>query len=114
MRQFRGTKDDWVLDPHMQGVVISSIKRGVIAECQEVSEHSNHIAYVSDGTSWDVNPDEIIHNANLIAAAPELLRVVQSMQLSMMAHPDYQSGRNQEFVDYVDIAEDVIKKALGE
>ena len=30
----------------------------------------------------------------------------------MRAHPDYMSGENQEFIDYVEMAEEMIDKAI--
>jgi hypothetical protein len=48
-------------------------------------------------------------NAKLIAAAPDLLKALQSMTMSMSAHPDCTEGG--EFKDMVDIAKAAIKKA---
>jgi hypothetical protein len=59
------------------------------------------------------NQEEQVANAQLIATAPELLDRLQSIVLSMKAHSDYQTGRNQEFIDYVELGEETISKALG-
>jgi hypothetical protein len=50
-------------------------------------------------------------NAQLIAAAPLLLKALESMSLSMCAHPDCTEGS--EFEDMVSTAEEAIKKARG-
>lgn len=40
----------------------------------------------------------------------EALAMVRKLRLSMAAHPDYVSRENQEFVDYVNIADELIDK----
>ena len=56
--------------------------------------------------------EEAIANAKLIAAAPELLARLNSLVLSVKAHPDYQFGEEgDEWHDIVSLAEEVIKKA---
>jgi len=58
--------------------------------------------------------EEAIANAKLIAAAPELLTRLNSLVLSVKAHPDYQFGEEgDEWHDMVSMAENVIKKATG-
>ena len=53
-----------------------------------------------------------ISNAKLIAAAPELLTRLNSLVLSVKAHPDYQFGEEgDEWHDIVELAEETIKKA---
>lgn len=48
----------------------------------------------------------------LIAAAPDLLGMLNSLVLSITAHPDYVSGEEgDEWHDLVSLADDVIKKA---
>lgn len=53
-----------------------------------------------------------LRNATLIASAPEMLHLLNSMMLSIKAHPDYVSGNNQEFIDYVQMAEELINKVI--
>jgi len=56
--------------------------------------------------------EEAISNAKLIAAAPELLTRLNSLVLSVKAHPDYQFGEEgDEWHDIVELAEETIKKA---
>lgn len=51
-------------------------------------------------------------NAKLIASAPELLGRLNSLVLSVKAHPDYQFGEEgDEWHDIVSLAEETIKKA---
>ena len=56
--------------------------------------------------------EEAISNAKLIAAAPELLHRLNSLVLSVKAHPDYIFGEEcDEWHDIVSLAEEAIKKA---
>ena len=56
--------------------------------------------------------EEAISNAKLIAAAPDLLYRLNSLVLSVKAHPDYQFGEEgDEWHDIVSLAEEAIKKA---
>ena len=56
--------------------------------------------------------EEAISNAKLIAAAPELLYRLNSLVLSVKAHPDYIFGEEgDEWHDIVSLAEETIKKA---
>lgn len=51
-------------------------------------------------------------NAKLIAAAPDLLHRLNSIVLSVKAHPDYVNGKEgDEWHDIVELAEQTIKKA---
>lgn len=98
MKEFKGTKGRW---ENVGGVVF-------------VGE--NIIADVFDGITEEHKPmdnDVIKSNSNLIASAPDLLDCLNGITLSMKAHPDYVSGENEEFIHYVEKAENTINKALG-
>ena len=65
-------------------------------------------------TCWDDNNnvEELRFNAKLIAAAPDLLHRLNSIVLSVKAHPDYVNGKEgDEWHDIVELAEQTIKKA---
>ena len=47
----------------------------------------------------------------LNAAAPELLHRLNSLVLSIMAHPDYTGEENEEWTDLVELAKEAILKA---
>lgn len=100
MDKFKGTQGKWYIGEHRA--------TGIQIGCSQ----SHYVACAYSGGN-DRTDDELLANAQLIAAAPELLKTLQGMQLSIMAHPDYVSGENQEFIDKVDIAQEVIDKALG-
>ena len=69
----------------------------------------NHIPKLVARTCFA--PDSIA-NARLIAAAPELLYRLNSLVLSVKAHPDYIFGEEgDEWHDIVSLAEEAIKKA---
>jgi hypothetical protein len=51
-------------------------------------------------------------NARLLAAAPEMYDLLRRLWLSLMAHPDYVSGENQEFEDNVESIEDLLSRIV--
>lgn len=108
MKEFKGTKGKWQM-------TTSALECDHNSEVATIWGDSGYgygatlIAHIDKGAG----DEKAIANARLIAFAPELLRTLQGIQLSLMAHPDYVSGENQEFIDKVDIAEEVINKALG-
>jgi hypothetical protein len=55
--------------------------------------------------------DEYEANARLIAAAPKLLSTLNSLMMSMSAHPDCTEGS--EFDDFVSLAKQAIQEATG-
>jgi len=50
-------------------------------------------------------------SGNTVIESKEMLDLIYGMYLSMKAHPDYQVGENQEFIDYVEKAEDLLERA---
>ena len=93
------TKGEWVLDTDF-----------IYSELSEVICDMDPI-----GVSKKVftrSKEEAISNAKLIAAAPELLYRLNSLVLSVKAHPDYIFGEEgDEWHDIVSLAEETIKKA---
>ena len=74
MKEFRGTKGEWKIDPYNKTIVIADIEHNAsVAECVTPDVDLNHLAYVLDGTHWGENEEIAKANAQLIAAAPELL-----------------------------------------
>lgn len=60
----------------------------------------------------DVSINEQKANAKLITAAPRLLTMLNSLVLSVTAHPDYVMGeKGDEWHDIIEMCEDAIKKA---
>lgn len=120
MKEFKGTKGEWKLDPYNATLVCSTNSdNGQIAECRSPDVECNHIAYVSDGTHWEENEEIAKANAQLIATAPELLKALQGLLyiiddsegvhgLSSSKHLSFW----EEFPE-VEEAERVINKALG-
>lgn len=101
MKRFRGTKGEWkVVIPDHIGCTNVQFGDDIFNGFIEVWHHQS-------------SKEEAQANAHLICAAPDLLKVLIGMTLSMKAHPDYHFGKNQEFIDYVESAEQVINKALG-
>lgn len=80
-----------------------------------VSRNSNYVRAESS-KGWNIatiedQPPYKEANAKLMAAAPELLKALNSLVLSVMAHPDYTGDENEEWTDLIETAEEAIKKA---
>lgn len=118
MKRFKGTKGKWHSGEDMVIYDENGFEVTGVAYPVRIKEDWDKIAPHWGGkknkgiTYVDVSDEETIANRDLIATAPELLRVLIGMTLSMKAHPDYQLGKNQEFIDYVESAEQAINKAL--
>ena len=91
------TEGEWVIDKQRDTVCIDILcNNEVVATC------------------WDDYDcvDQLRANAKLIAAAPDLLNRLNSIVLSVKAHPDYVNGQEgDEWHDIVELAEQTIKKA---
>lgn len=94
MQEFKGTKGIWHCDDY--GHIEDK-------DCRPIGGVfiNRRLAF-----EWEAN-------AQLIAAAPEMLQRLKSVQLMLMAHPDYVVNENQEFIDQVDSIEEVVAKALN-
>lgn len=79
-KDFEGTSGKWEIDPYDKTIVIADIQNnGQIAECNNPDKHCNHLAYISDGTHFNNEKEVAEANAKLIAAAPEMLKVLQDI-----------------------------------
>lgn len=67
---------------------------------------------VINTTNVYVEEPETVNGASkesaLKSSASEMLHLLNSMMLSMKAHPDFVNGESQEFIDYVGMAEELI------
>lgn len=67
---------------------------------------------LSQGKWTNCGANSVSCDAKLIAAAPELLYRLNSLVLSVKAHPDYIFGEEgDEWHDIIDLTEEIIKKA---
>ena len=91
------TEGEWIIDKKRDTVCIDILCNDeVVATCWDDYD------YV----------DQLRANAKLIAAAPDLLNRLNSIVLSVKAHPDYVNGQEgDEWHDIVELAEQTIKKA---
>lgn len=80
---------------------------GIIVESDELIICSCH-SYTRKGSCSNREAEA---NAKLMAAAPELLHRLNSLVLSIMAHPDYTGEENEEWTDLIESANGAIKKA---
>lgn len=99
MNNFKGTKGKWAVEN-------ASNPNGSFYRVKVDNSES-----ICNITTRDTERSRL--NACLIAAAPEMLQRLKSVQLMLMAHPDYVVNENQEFIDQVDSIEEVIAKALN-
>ncbi|HDC4367508.1 TPA: hypothetical protein O8L32_000546 [Enterobacter cloacae] len=84
MKEFNGTPGKWVVD----------------GDCDVTTEDGTVVSWIAEGI---FEPDEMIANALLIAAAPDLLEALQ-LFLDAQILPEYHQG----------VARAAISKALGE
>lgn len=100
------TPGPWFIKPVSNATVEGNLN---IIQTESPTGKGYHISY---STSWDDNEDTKIEakaNANLIAAAPDLLEALQAM-LSKA----YKQNWNDQYPDEVSKAQAAISKALGE
>ena len=101
MKQFKGVSGPWVFDDLSMKIKGTGDVEGMTV-----------IANVSPKMNYSRGMTTQCRNAALIATAPEMLHLLHNMMLSIKAHPDYINGKNQEFIDYVEMAEELINKAI--
>ena len=83
-------------------------------ECSriDVSSRESSLWICNVQNNGYIAEDEGLANAKLISAAPELLNRLNSLVLSVKAHPNYIFGEEgDEWHDIVGLAEEAIKKA---
>ena len=110
-KEFKGTKGEWRVYEYDDTVVVSDIEHnGMVTEVHTPDKYCNHLAYCHDGTHWGEDIEVAKANAQLIAAAPEMLKVLQDIVEGL-----YPSTAEEAFI-FVDIAKkmaiEVIEKAL--
>lgn len=110
MKEFKGTKGEWRVYEYDCTVVVSDIEHnGIVAEVHTPDSHCNHLAYCHDGTHWGEDIDVAQANAQLIAAAPELLKFA----VFIAKHEKGSAPSVGYFEEMIERAEKAINKALG-
>ena len=69
MKEFKGTKGEWRYSDEFQCITVS--KKGVIEGSKTICDISTHVGFDYSGKEFNAN-------AKLIAAAPELLKALQT------------------------------------
>lgn len=103
MKEFKGSKGDWNWEENSASRIDGST-------CIEVRGDSTQIAYLQSFSGWGPDHDRAatIANANLIAAAPDLLCALQEM---VKINAGISSAPRNEALK---MAQSAISKALGE
>lgn len=79
-KEFKGTKGEWRVYEYDDTVVVSDIEHnGMVTEVHTPDKYCNHLAYCHDGTHWGEDIEVAKANAQLIAAAPDLLEALLSL-----------------------------------
>ena len=114
MKEFRGTKGEWRVYEYDDTVVVSDIEHnGMVTEVHTPDKHCNHLAYCHDGTHWGEDIEVAKANAHLIAAAPEMLKALQSIVEYWNTPQKGNLSLNDHVEHSLKLAEEAINKALG-
>lgn len=111
MKEFKGTKGKWEVK-HSESKTAYNVVGTVLGGRYKIARCPYLKSDILCDTLNKLEEREVKANAYLIASAPELLKRLNSLVLSIKAHPDYQTGLNQEFIDLVSLAEEAISQAL--
>lgn len=103
-KEFKGTKGEWRVEGHDNTTVLSDIEyNGMVADVC--------VAYCSDGTHWEENLKVAQANAQLIAAAPEMLKVLQ--RLVHLQEYKIENGKWEGYIEERMAIYDDVKKVIN-
>lgn len=107
MEEFKGTKGEWESRGYYSnGYIVIDFPKGSIIVYERCTNSMND-------EEKQKHIEESEANAKLIAASPTLLHRLNSLILSVKAHPDYVFGEDgDEWHDLISLSEEAINKAL--
>ena len=103
MKEFKGTRGKWMVAGYDDLKVVPDMQN---------NEHIGYIAHCGDGTRWGNDCEVAKANAQLIAAAPELLDALQTLMDGVANLPPLTAIEGALEKQYKQ-AENAINKALG-